>query len=120
MGMQQILPRVHVNAQPANAMQYVLVAAVANVPQILIPANNRRIAFLIANNNTTYPLYFSIGPPFSSNLIPIGGVIAPLVTYDTVGLYIPIHDIYIWYGVGPVFGVNVSGYEFTPIGPARP
>jgi hypothetical protein len=120
MAMTKILPRVHVNAQPANAMQYVIVLQAANAPLILMPANPNRIAFLIANGNSTYPLYFSLGPPFSSAMIPLGAIIAPYVTYDTVGLYVPITDVYVWYGTGPSFTITVSGYEFTAVPPARP
>jgi hypothetical protein len=114
-------PAIQSHALPSYAMQYLQFANVVNVPVILLPSNSKRVAFCISNSNTTYPLMFSFGPPLYNGSTPMGGVVAAMVCYDTVGQYISIQDIWVWYGSASVsFPAVVTGFEFTPVPNARP
>jgi hypothetical protein len=107
--------RIRANAVPtASEMQFNALFSVGFQPVKLIPGNPRRIGFSIPNPNASIELHFSIenAYQFSFSGRPVGGIVAPLATYDTFGAYVSKHDIWIWYPFG-VLPVIVTGFEYT-------
>jgi hypothetical protein len=104
--------QIRANAIPARTLEWNILFQTGFQPVLLIPGNPRRIAFSI-NNRSTQEMHFSVENAYQFNYSgrPTGGIVPPLTTYDTVGLYVTKADIWIWYPFG-VLPTLVTGFEY--------